>query len=200
MTTKKEFLQALRSALMQARVMDVQTYLQDYEELIDDKLESGEAEAVVIADLGSVAKIVADIRAAEPTPVQPGMSTASKVLLIILLVLGSPIWASLLLFVLVILLLVYLMIWLIPFIGAVLTVSGAAAGVWGAVAAVVAWFKVGAALGLVEFGVAFVSLGLVVIAAPITWFLTKNFWRYSVRFSRWLFRKFRGHGRRKEVA
>lgn len=104
--TKNEFLIALHDRLSGLPQDDVNTYLDDYSEIIDDRMEEGFSEEDAVAALGAVDAIAAQIllsvsaqqsapspAPAADTPPKRAMATWQLVLLII----TSPIWLSLLL-------------------------------------------------------------------------------------------------------
>ena len=101
--TKKEFLALLKNALYGLPEEDIRESLVFYNEMIADRMEEGLTEEVAVADIGSISEIAAQIKA-EKSPVastdtKPTKShTIARKLSateITLIVLGSPIWLSL---------------------------------------------------------------------------------------------------------
>ncbi len=98
--TKHEFLAALRKELHGLPQNDIDERLSFYSEMIDDKIEEGLSEEEAVSGLGTVFDIVVQIM--EDTPltklvkekVRPKRSL--KAWEILLLILGSPLWFSLL--------------------------------------------------------------------------------------------------------
>lgn len=94
--SKKEFLSALEKSLAGLSKEDIAERLAFYSEAVDDRVEEGYSEEEAVAQLGSVSDIAARI-----FEEIPGRQTAQKMrrlgtMEIILLILGSPIWISLL--------------------------------------------------------------------------------------------------------
>ena len=101
--TKKEFLALLKNALYGLPEEDIRESLVFYNEMIADRMEEGLTEEAAVADIGSISEIAAQIKA-EKSPVastdtKPTKShTIARKLSateITLIVLGSPIWLSL---------------------------------------------------------------------------------------------------------
>ncbi len=98
--TKHEFLAALRKELHGLPQNDIDERLSFYSEMIDDKIEEGLSEEEAVSGLGTASDIIAQIM--EDTPltklvkekVRPKRSL--KAWEILLLILGSPLWFSLL--------------------------------------------------------------------------------------------------------
>lgn len=102
--TKNEFIVALADRLRGLPQDDIHTYLENYGELIDDRIEEGISEADAVASLGSVEEIAARILAETPPaapdgapapPPSPRRTIAAWKLA--LLILTAPVWLSALL-------------------------------------------------------------------------------------------------------
>ena len=97
---KQAFLEALEKGLAGLPEGDAAECLSFYSEMIEDKIEEGKSEAEALAELGSVEEIVT--RVLESTPLTRLVGKRLKPrraltgLEIALLVLGAPIWLSLL--------------------------------------------------------------------------------------------------------
>jgi len=95
---KQEFLAALQKGLSGLSENDREERLTFYREMIDDRIEEGFSEEEAVAAAGSVEEILAQTApdlppASSPAPA-PKKKTSAGILL--LLILGSPIWFSLL--------------------------------------------------------------------------------------------------------
>ncbi|MEE1105032.1 MAG: DUF1700 domain-containing protein, partial [Ruminococcus sp.] len=90
--TKKAFLSELRAALSALPEQEQNERLRFYAEMIDDRMEDGMTEEEAVAAVGNTNEIAQRIHteAAVQAP-QQGV----RVWLILLLVLGSPLWLSL---------------------------------------------------------------------------------------------------------
>lgn len=128
--TKLKFLFALHKQLSDLPQEDVEERLNFYAEMIEDRIEEGLCEEDAVAAVGSVEEIAAQIRA-EVSPAAPAASADSAVPAapvapaanapaakssldawqILLLVLGSPIWLSLLIAVFAVIFSLYVTLW-----------------------------------------------------------------------------------------
>lgn len=161
---RQEFLDSLRVGLSGLPQEDIEKSLEFYGEAIDDRIESGLSEEEAVNEVGTVDEIVEQILSETPLPklirskVTP--NHALKVWEIILIVLGSPIWFSLLL-------------------AAVVTVFAVYAAIWSVViavyAVVLAFALSGIALLINSIGVLlFAGAGLTLIGLSILLFFAAN--------------------------
>ena len=99
--TKDQFLSALCDKLSHLPQKEVEERLQFYIEAIEDRMEEGFSEEDAVTAVGSVEEIAAQIAAEIPVPPAAEEKTAAskrrlKTWEIVLLILGSPVWFSLL--------------------------------------------------------------------------------------------------------
>ena len=101
--TKLKFLMSLHQRLLELPQNEVEERLGFYSEMIEDRMEEGLSEEDAVAAVGTVEEIAAQIQAelspeksAPVTPLPVKKSKKWKTWEIVLLALGSPIWASLL--------------------------------------------------------------------------------------------------------
>ncbi len=112
---KQEFLNALRAGLTGLPQADIEERLNFYAEMIDDRMEEGVPEEEAVAAVGPVDEIVSQIVAETPLTkivkerVKP--KRRLKAGEIVLLVLGSPIWLSLLIAAFAVVLSLYIVLW-----------------------------------------------------------------------------------------
>ena len=150
--TKLNFLFSLRDRLSGLPQKDVEERLSFYSEMMEDRMEEGLSEEEAVAAVGSVEEIVAQIIAEIP-PVReksaPKRSARQfKAWEIVLLVLGSPLWFSLL-------------------IAAFATVISLVASVWAVFASLAACTFAGAASGIVFLLTGNAAAGMAMIAAGL---------------------------------
>ena len=130
---KAEFLDILRKELAGLPKDDLQSRMSFYEEAIADRMDEGKSEEEAIADLGSIDEIVKQI--AEDTSLVKLVKEKTRprrrlrVLEIILLILGFPLWFPLLMVGLVLLLVGYLLIWVLVLVTYTVEVSLSVAGI-----------------------------------------------------------------------
>ena len=112
---KQEFIAELQNKLSGLPEKDVQDRLIFYGEMIDDRMEDGLSEEEAVRDIGSVDEIAEQIIAETPLVkiVKDKIKTKRKIQIweIILLILGFPIWGSLLISAFAVIISVYATIW-----------------------------------------------------------------------------------------
>lgn len=112
---KQEFLLALRGALADLPEADIKASLDYYAEIIDDQMEEGISEADAVASLGSVVSVAEQILLDMPLPKLVKARVKPKRRLraweIVLIAVGSPVWAPILLALAVVALAVYVVLW-----------------------------------------------------------------------------------------
>lgn len=136
---KQEFLAELRKGLSGLPQGDIEERLSFYSEMIDDRMEEGISESEAVSAIGSVSDVIAQILAETPLTklvkekIKPNraMRAWGIVLLVLLLILGSPVWLPLLLGVVIIVLAVYIVIWSVIITLYAVDISFAAGGVAG---------------------------------------------------------------------
>ena len=166
--SKHEFLQRFRDALSGLPQEDIMERVTFYSEMIDDRVEDGLTEEEAIAEIGAVEDISAQIVAETPFPKLVKEKIRQKQRLrvweIILLVLGSPIWLSLLIAVFAIIFSVYVVIWSVIISLWAVEVSFVASAFAAVILGIVFAFR-----GEGMFGVALISCGI--LLAGLTIFL-----------------------------
>ena len=95
---KQEFLYTLKRRLSRLSAKEAAERISFYSEMIDDKMEDGLSEEAAVCEVGSAEKIAAEILAEAPALSLANTKPTKKFNTgtLILLVLGSPIWLSLL--------------------------------------------------------------------------------------------------------
>ena len=112
---KEEFLAELKNGLKGLPWKDVDERLAFYAEMIDDRMEEGLTESEAVAGIGTVGDIVSQIAAEVPLTKLVREKVASRrsprVWETVLIVLGFPLWFSLLAAAFVIVLSFYIVVW-----------------------------------------------------------------------------------------
>ena len=113
---KQEFLDRLKTSLWSMPEADQQRSLDYYTEMIDDRTEDGLSEEEAVAAIGDLDEIVKQILQESPRPPQVAQTVAPKkkpvpVWLIILLVLGFPVWGSVVISVFAVIFSVWVSLW-----------------------------------------------------------------------------------------
>lgn len=196
--TKQLFLNELSAALHALPRDERYRTLSYYDELIDDRMEDGQSEEEAVASLGDPAEVAKEILGEEEAPVSTG--TGRKVWLILLLVLGFPLWGSLVLAAVLLLLCVYLCLFVPAFVLGVLSLSFLAGAVVGVVGVPFLAFDVGllsggVGAGLFQLGASVTMLGLAVLCALGFYFTGKATVKAGKVLWRWLRKSFVRKGR-----
>ena len=113
--TKLKFLLALHKQLADLPQEDVEERLGFYAEMIEDRMEEGLSEEEAVAAVGSIEEITAQIRA-DLSPAAPAAKAQKpkkqlRAWTIVLLVLGSPVWLSLLIAAFAVIFSLYVILW-----------------------------------------------------------------------------------------
>lgn len=161
---KLDFVIALNKELSHLPQNEVEERLRFYVEIIEDRMEEGIPEEEAVAAVGSLEEIVAQIKA-EVAPakiVKEKQKKQRKGWLILLLILGSPVWVSLLITAFVVALSIYVSLWSV--IGSLWAVFGSVAvcGVVGLVSGAVFALCGKWTTGLAVLGASAVCLGLAI--------------------------------------
>ena len=163
---KQEFIARLRARLSGLPKYEVEERISFYKEMIDDRIEEGCSEEKVIAEMGSIDAIASQIASDIPSLKIAKNKLRSKRRLrtweIVLLILGFPLWFSLLVAAFAVGLSLYVTLWsVIGSLWAVFT-SVVACGIAGVVAGI--GFVVGesALTGVATIGAGFVCAGLAI--------------------------------------
>lgn len=151
---KQEFLTQLRQGLSGLPQDDIEERLTFYSEMIDDRIEEGFSEEEAVEGVGSVDSIISQIIAEVPLAklVKEKITPKKKLKVweIVLLILGSPVWLSLLIAAFAVVLSLYVALWsLIISLWAVfgaLVISAFGGVIGGVVSSAVGYFLPGVAL------------------------------------------------------
>lgn len=112
---KQEFLMQLRKGLSGFPQDDIEERLTFYSEMIDDRMEEGLSEENAVCEIGNIDELISQIASDIPLTklvkenITPNRNL--KVWEIVLLILGSPIWLSLLIAAFAVILSLYAVLW-----------------------------------------------------------------------------------------
>ena len=161
---KQEFLAELRKGLHGLPQNDIEERLTFYSEMIDDRMEEGLTEADAVSEIGAVNEVVSQIITETSLSklvkekVRP--KRALRVWEIILLVLGSPIWLSLLFAVFAVIFAVYVTVWSVIAALWATELALAVSAVYGVLSFAILIGQVNAAVGLAILGAGIACAGL----------------------------------------
>lgn len=157
---KQEFLAKLRKKLSGLPHDDIEERLAFYSEMIDDRKEDGLSEEEAVSAIGSLDEIVAQVVAETPLVKIAKERIKPKKRLrateIVLLMLGSPLWLSLLIAAFALILSLYISLWAVLISLWAVFVSLAACSIGGVLACVI--FTVG---GNIASGIAMLAAGII---------------------------------------
>lgn len=172
--TKSDFFNSLRESLKPLSKGECNKFIIYYEEIIEDHKESGLTEEEAIDKLGNPCSIANDILSERDTVDIKISPFNNNILNLVLLVLGFPLWGSLLLTVALLILSANIIIWCIPFITGV---SSTAFLIAALVSIIGAPFMIGdiLAVGIVQLGVGVALIGISILLAFLTVFLSRKF-------------------------
>ena len=166
---RSEFLEELKVRLWAMPEGDIQNSLDYYSEMIDDRMEDGLTEEEAVAAVGDLEEIVKQIlsetprppQVVEPIKKQKPEQKNTKTWLILLAVLGSPVWIPVAAGLLATVLSVYVSLWTVV-ISLYATFAALAASSLGCILA--SFFVVGGmASATVVWGVALLCAGLAIL-------------------------------------
>ena len=164
--SKNEFLARLQNGLSGLPQEDIEERLAFYSEMIEDRMDEGLSEEEAVSAAGTVQEIVAQIVADTPLTkiakerIKP--KRRLKALETVLLVLGSPIWVSLLIAAFAVIFSLYISLWAVIISLWAVFVSFAACAVGGVLACII--FSAGGhgASGLAMLAAGIVCAGLAI--------------------------------------
>lgn len=164
--TKKEFLSRLEQALSSLPKEDITERLAFYSEMLDDRMEEGLSEEEAISQIGTVKEIAAQIinEYSQPAAGQVKHKRTLRAWEIVLLVLGSPLWLSLLIAAFAVFLSVYISLWSV-----VISLWAVEASLWGTALGGILSGSAVIAFGNTPGGIAMLGAGL--LCAGISVFL-----------------------------
>ncbi len=190
---KQEFLSDLRHRLAGLPKYEVDDRLSFYSEMIDDGLEEGLSEAASVAKIGSpasvAAQIIADVPLTRIVKDRPRPRRKAGALTIVLLILGFPLWFSLLAALFSVALSLYLSLWTIII------------SLWATAFSLLVCAPIGVLLGVAfiiggnalpgsaVIGAALVCFGLSVFLSLICKWLTKMSAYLTKRIALWIIKR-----------
>lgn len=169
--TKQEFLTSLRAKLQGLPQQDIDERVSFYEEMINDRIDEGEKEEDIIAELGSVDDVVRTIAADIPLAkiVKHKMKPKRRIRgwEIALIVLGFPLWFPLVITLMVLILVFCILVWTMVIVS--YSVEAALIGATVSSAACFAAYFLHGEMNLAVLGTSVLSFGaaLLMIAACI---------------------------------
>lgn len=166
--TKAEFIQELEARLSGLPKKEVSDRVAFYSEMIDDRIEEGLSEEAAVADVGTVKGIVKQIineiplgKIAKESLKKRRKPTALELTLIII---GSPIWLSILISLAAVVLSLYVSIWAVVISLWATCLALAVGGAGGVIGATVLTFTSSITPGAFLFSLSIFSMGAAIFA------------------------------------
>lgn len=161
---KKMFAETLRSRLSGLPREDAERSVEFYCEMIDDRMEEGMTEEEAVAEIGPIDDVISQIMSEMPltdlvkAKVKP--KRALRAWEIVLLVLGSPVWLSILIAVLAVVVSLYITVWSVIISLWSVWISILCCGVGGLISACVLMMQGNLWLGALMLGAGLVCAGV----------------------------------------
>ena len=171
--TKTTFIDTLRGLLQSLNEDECNKFISYYEEIIEDYKENGLTEEEVIKKIGTPQSIADNILSEQDSINIKVPSFSSKILNVILLILGFPLWGSLLLALVLLILSAYIIIWCIPFTTGASSIAFFVAALISIIGSPFMMADV-LTVGIVQLGLGVSSVGLSILLGCITIYLSKK--------------------------
>lgn len=182
--TKSEFINALRGCLAGIPEDEINSTVDFYCEMIDERMEEGFSEEDAVLAAGAPEQIAERIRresGSKPESKPIKKKRRMKPWEIVLLVVGSPLWVSLGAVAIVIILSLYIVVWSLLLVLYSVTVSFGAGVIAGVFSAVMMFAAGTFPVAAVYLGAALLCAGLTVFAAILSGKATKGMWYLTVK-------------------
>lgn len=187
---KQEFLAELKAKLIGLPQDDIEERLGFYSEMIDDRVEEGLTEEQAICELGTIESIATQIMSEIPLTklVREKVKPSRKLSVweIVLLVLGSPIWLSLLIALFAIVISIYAVVWSVIISLWAVEFSLAACSVGGVFASVFFMAKGNLVSGAAMLGAGILCAGLAIFGFHGCKYATSAILKLSKKIFIWI--------------
>lgn len=164
---KQDFLAELEAGLSALPRDDIEERLTFYSEMIDDRMEEGLSEEQAVAEIGTVDEVVSRVVAETPLSklvrekVKPKQTPSTWV--IVLLILGCPIWVCLIIAALSVIFAAYVVVWAFVLSMWAIEISLAACSLGGIFTAAAFWLYGNIPAGTAMLGVGIFCAGLTIL-------------------------------------
>lgn len=157
-------------------------FISYYDEIIEDYIEDGYSEKDAVKKVGDPLIVAQNILKEPREKKVKVLSKSGKIFIGFLIILGFPLWGSLLLTGILLILSGYIIIWCLPFT----TGTFAVAGLYASLVSIIGspfLFKEGTYLVVTQFGIGILVLGLSILSGIITIAIAKQFFKVTIRFT-----------------
>lgn len=166
-----------------APIEEKDTFLAYCSEMIQDLIEDGYSEEEAIFKLGNPDSLIYDNFESWFVVKEQQVPRKTMPFLIIIAILGFPLWGSLLLAAILVILSGYIVLWCGPFITGSFAFAGVIGGVVASVTSLIA-LQDGAFIGITQFGVGITLFGLGLIFTIVTYKISSIFLRGTSIFTK----------------
>lgn len=187
--TKLDFINELGQRLSPLPTQEVTGLLNYYTELIDDRMDDGMSEEEAVASLGDIGELAQSILENNESPLLPAQKDISSAqpnaikkkrrlspILILLLILGSPVWISIGAGVFSVVISLYAVLWVLVFVLLIVSIVCIASGLFSAVAAFFASVIPGTfAVRLLACGSGIMAMAIGILLLPASVWIIRKF-------------------------
>lgn len=159
---------------------DSDRFIEYYDEMIEDYQEDGYSEQEAVHQVGQPAMIAEGIMKEQGIKTVQVPTFGEKATRLSILILGFPLWGSILATVFLLILSVYMVIWCIPLVTGTLTLTGLLGGFWSIIGSPFI-FQDGLHVVVTQIGVGIFLLGVGLLSGIATAYLTKLFVQITIQ-------------------
>lgn len=181
---KAGFLKELAFHLHKMEDTEKKKFITYYDEMLSDYMEHGMSEEDAVIRIGAPIEIANELLENYESVQPPLPSTRSKVVTMILLILGFPLWGSLLLTAVLLILSAYTILWCIPVITGASSISFLLTSLIGIVGSPFIMAD-HLSMGLIQLGTGITSIGLAFLLGIATLYLSKKLVVITKHFNTW---------------
>ncbi|MBR3988402.1 MAG: DUF1700 domain-containing protein [Clostridia bacterium] len=185
--TKNEFTKVLKSKINHLPKSERRKILQYYYEMISERMEDGMTEAEAIDALGNIDELLSEY---SPAPSEPRRGVRLRAWHIIMLIIGAPLWISLVAAMLCIMLAFYIIIWVLVICFYVVFAALAASGFALTMASFLSFFYGGAPYFFLLFGAGAFLSGLAIMWLIVCNLFAKAMAKVTGKSAKGIFRFF----------
>lgn len=175
---KQQFIENLKLKLKDESYEYVCQVIEYYDEMISDLIEDGKTEQEAIESLGDINDILSQMKGEEENIVIKKQSKKNMAFISLLLVLGFPLWGSLLATAFLCILCAYIILWCIPIMTIAVGMAGVVCFIVGIFGSFPLFFT-SLSLGLTQLGVSAIYGAFGIIGLILTYLVSRKILAYS---------------------
>ncbi|OYP46467.1 hypothetical protein CG709_03700, partial [Lachnotalea glycerini] len=179
---KAVFLKELALYLNKMKKEDKDRFITYYDEMLSDYIENGMSEEDAVNKIGDPKRVAEELLESHDSVKIEIPSTGSKFLNIILLILGFPLWGSLLLSGIIMIISIYVLLWCLPFITGIGCFGFFLTSIIGVIGSPFIMFK-SIPFGIIQLGTSIISVGSSILLGIATVKISKIFININKKFN-----------------